>query len=111
MVDKTHKHTPGHLGVVMKLLPPEKDIFTDASCHGFGNIMENRQMSGVWTAKYKVKHINVRELEVVRRALLTFAEDVENRVITVHSDNRPTVSCLKRQGCLKSRTLNKLTAQ
>ena len=103
--------TNTHLGVVMKLPPPEKDIFTDASSHGFGAIMEKHQMSGAWTPKYKVKHINFLELEAVRRALLTFAEAVEHRVVRIHSDNRTTVSCLQKQGTLKSRTLNKLTAQ
>ena len=103
--------TNTHLGVVMKLPPPEKEIFTDASCHGFGAIMGNRQMAGVWSAKYKIKHINFLELEAVRRALLTFAEDVESRVVRVHSDNRTTVSCLRKQGSLKSRSLNKLTAK
>ena len=103
--------TNSHVGVPMKLPPPTQDIFTDASCHGYGAIMNNNKMSGEWTVRYRAKHINFLELEAVRRALIAFAGDVENSVVTIHSDNRTTVSCLRRQGSLKSRALNKLTAK
>ena len=100
-----------HLGVPLKVPPPGREIFTDASLHGYGAIMERQTMSGKWSRKYKEKHINALELEAVRRALLTFAKDVENLTVRVHSDNSTTVACLRRQGSLKSRTLNKLTGQ
>ena len=98
-------------GVPLKVPTPSKEIFTDASCHGYGAIMGDKTMSGVWTRKYKAKHINALELEAVRRALLTFAPHVVNCTVRIHSDNSTTVACLKRQGSLKSKTLNKLSAK
>ena len=98
-------------GVPLKVPTPSKEIFTDASCHGYGAIMDNETMSGTWTRRYKAKHINALELEAVRRALLTFAPRVVNLTIRIHTDNSTTVACLKRQGSLKSRTLNKLSAK
>ena len=103
--------TNTHRGVPLKPPHPTLDIFTDASCHGYGAIMGTATMSGEWTRRYREKHINHLELEATRRALLTFAEDVENKVVRLHTDNRTTVSCLRRQGSLKSRSLNKLTAK
>ena len=99
------------MGVPLKTPTPRKEIFTDASCHGYGAIMDDLTMAGEWTRKYKEKHINALELEAVRRALLTFAPRVVNSTVRVHTDNSTTVACLKRQGSLKSKTLNKLTAK
>ena len=103
--------TNTRVGVPLKTPLPEREIFTDASCHGYGAIMGDQTMSGQWTRRYKEKHINALELEAVRRALMTFASHVESRTVRIHSDNRATVSALKRQGSLKSLTLNKLTAK
>ena len=98
-------------GVPLKVPAPSEELFTDASCHGYGAIMGPHTLAGVWTRKYKEKHINALELEAVRRALLNFACHVENRTVRIHSDNSTTVACLRRQGSLKSRVLNKLTAK
>ena len=98
-------------GVPLHTPKPELDIFTDASCHGYGGIMSGQTFSGVWSRRYKQKHINLLELEAVRRGLMEFAPVVENTSIRVHSDNRTTVACLRRQGSLKSVQLNKLTAK
>ena len=98
-------------GVPLHTPKPELDIFTDASCHGYGGIMNGQTFSGVWSRRYKQKHINLLELEAVRRGLMEFAPVVENTSIRVHSDNRTTVACLRRQGSLKSVQLNKLTAK
>ena len=105
------RSTNTHVGVPLKVPQPTREIFTDASCHGYGAIMDKQTMSGVWTRKYREKHINALELEATRRALLTFAEDVVNSTIRIHSDNRATVACLRRQGSLKSKVLNNLTAK
>ena len=98
-------------GVPLKTPVPDREIFTDASCHGYGAIMGKQKMSGVWSRRYKDHHINVLELDAVRRALVTFAENVENSTVRVHSDNRTTVACLRRQGSLRSRILNSITAK
>ena len=103
--------TNTRVGVPLKTPTPDHELFTDASCHGYGGIMANQTMSGVWSRRYQEKHINALELEAVRRALITFAPSVENCTVRVHSDNRTTVSCLRRQGSLKSPVLNKLSAK
>ena len=105
------RQTNTFTGVPLKVPKPSVEIFTDASCHGYGAIMGDKTMSGTWTRCYKDKHINSLELEAVRRALLTFVHTVENSTVRVHSDNSTTVACLKKQGSLKSRTLNKLAAK
>ena len=105
------RQTNTFTGVPLKIPPPGKEIFTDASCHGYGAIMGDKTLAGTWTRKYKEKHINALELEAVRRALISFVDHVENCTVRVHSDNLTTVACLRRQGSLKSRTLNKLAAK
>ena len=105
------RQTNTFTGVPLKVPKPSKEIFTDASCHGYGAIMDDKTMSGVWTRAYKEKHINALELEATRRALLTFAPIVENSTIRIHSDNSTTVACLRKQGSLKSKTLNNLAAK
>ena len=105
------RETNTFVGVPLKVPTPNLELFTDASLHGYGAIMGDKTMAGTWTRRYKEKHINSLELEAVRRALLTFADLVVSNTVRVHSDNSTTVACLKRQGSLKSRTLNKLTAK
>ena len=70
VVDPSNKHIHGS---PTKVPTPTIDIFTDASCHGYGAIMGDKTMLGVWTRRYKEKHINALELEAIRQALLKFA--------------------------------------
>ena len=98
-------------GVPLHPQTPSMNIFTDASDSAWGGKLWDLKTREDWTPRWKRKHINLRELEAVRRSLVTFTEHVKNKSVMVHCDNSTAVACIRRQGSLRSLPLNNLTSK
>jgi hypothetical protein len=80
-------------------------MYTDASLDGFGAHLLDQQMSGVWSSLERNFHINLLEMEAVRRACLHFRSTIQQRPILLRCDNTTVVSYINRWGGTKSETL------
>ncbi len=83
-------------------------VTTDASMTGWGAVFEGRPASGEWTGKFLSWHINCLELRAVFLDLMYFLPVLGGHHIIVRTDNMVVVSHRNRQGCSRSRTLDRL---
>ena len=81
---------------------PSALVTTDASNDGWGATWGSKSTSGLWSFQERSLHINALELLAVRRAILTWANDLKGHNVTVLSDNSTTVSYLNRHGGTRS---------
>ncbi|XP_053391340.1 uncharacterized protein LOC128554120, partial [Mercenaria mercenaria] len=73
------------------------NVFVDASGSGFGSFIEgfdDNQVVGSWSESEKRLSSTWRELEAVRRSLFSTVPSLENRRVTVNSDNKNVCSIL-----------------
>ncbi|XP_041364357.1 uncharacterized protein LOC121379771 [Gigantopelta aegis] len=87
-------------------LSPELVLFTDSSLEGFGAHLLDQHLSGVWTPSKRSRHINLLEMEAVRRACLHFRTVIRHRRILLRSDSSSVVAYLNQWGCTKSLSLS-----
>jgi hypothetical protein len=80
-------------------------ITTDASNDGWGGWMGNLEVQGQWTLPFKNWHINLLELEAVRRTCEHFQNQLQNKHVLIQCDNSTVVSYINRQGGTKSPSL------
>jgi len=73
-------------------------VTTDASLTGWGGFCQDRIMSGTWSGKEALMHINVLELEAVLRSVRLLTDQARGKVLTVFSDNTSAVAYINRQG-------------
>ncbi|XP_063602946.1 uncharacterized protein LOC134778940 [Penaeus indicus] len=86
---------------------PSLILTTDASDWGWGyQSSKGHQGSGLWKKSMRRRHINVRELQVVIKAL-HLEKYFLDMSIQVLSDNIATVYCINKQGSSRSKTLLK----
>ena len=86
-----------------------KVISTDASNLGWGALFEGKPVFGLWSDQEKCLHINCLEMIAVENALKRFLPLIWDHHVLVRSDNMSVVSCVNRQGSVRSRNLCKLT--
>ncbi|KAK7929067.1 hypothetical protein WMY93_005462 [Mugilogobius chulae] len=110
-VDIQYWFTPGLLsrGVPLGCVPFHTEVFTDASLTGWGGVLGQSSVGGVWSGPRC--HINLLEMEAVRRVLLHFSDQLEGAHVRVRSDNSTVVSYLNRQGGVRSPRLHNLTME
>ncbi|KAK7877982.1 hypothetical protein WMY93_031362 [Mugilogobius chulae] len=110
-VDIQYWLTPGLLsrGVPLGCVPFHTEVFTDASLTGWGGVLGQSSVGGVWSGPRC--HINLLEMEAVRRVLLHFSVQLEGAHVRVRSDNSTVVSYLNRQGGVRSSRLHNLTLE
>jgi hypothetical protein len=89
-------------GVPLQAPKPKREIFTDASLHGWGGHLEGALASGVWTDYEATKHINWLELEAVHRTLEWFTRQLSNQPVLVATDNTSVVAYINSQGGTRS---------
>ncbi|XP_041357753.1 uncharacterized protein LOC121374713 [Gigantopelta aegis] len=82
-------------------------LFTDASLEGYGAHLGDQHLSGVWSAFERSLHINLLEMEAVRRACLQFWSIIRHRRILLRCDNTAVVAYLNRWGGTKSESLSR----
>ncbi|KAK4290948.1 hypothetical protein Pmani_036190 [Petrolisthes manimaculis] len=93
--------------------PPTHTVLvaTDASDVGWGLQSQlEHQACGGWSEELRLTHINYRELHVVREWLLRFPTP-RGTSIRFDMDNSTAVSCIKRQGIIRSESLLALSEE
>ena len=94
-------------GVPLWFLPPQLSLYTDASAQGWGAHVEEVHAAGVWSAEESAYHINLLELEAVRRALLHFQSRLTSHRVLLFTDNTTVVGYVNNQGGMRSRPLSR----
>ena len=82
-----------------------REIFTDASLFGWGAHLGGDTISGTWSAREALQHINWLELEAVLRALVHFQAALLNQSVLIATDNTTVVSYINAQGGTHSHIL------
>ena len=81
------------------------ELLLRASDVGWGAIMGEQQVSGVWTPSQKQMSINLREMMAVQNGLLGFSQFLRGKTIPLFCDNVTTVAYLRRSGGTRSKVL------
>ena len=92
-------------GVDLSLPVPDLSFYSDASDVGWGAIMGEQQVSGVWTPSQKQMSINLREMMAVQNGLLGFSQFLRGKTIALFCDNVTKVAYLRRSGGTRSKVL------
>lgn len=96
--------------VPMSVPPPDIQLMTDASRFGWsGAILPDRVM-GQWPPDYQLMSTNWLELKAVLLSLEHFLPRVRGQNVLM-TDNTTVVSCLRRQGSLRSDPLMSLSKE
>ncbi|MES9880852.1 MAG: reverse transcriptase domain-containing protein [Sedimenticola sp.] len=90
-------------------VPPELELYTDASLSGWGAHLGDHVISGKWSASWRQKHINMLELRAVYLALRHFAPFMEARRVLIATDNTTVAAYINKEGGTRSRDLFLLT--
>ena len=100
-----------HLLLGNQFPPPQPSVVltTDASLMGWGAHLGGSEVAGHWDIDWQRQHINLLELEAVRRALDHFHPQIRNRSVLVRTDNTTVVAYINRQGGTRSKRLWSLT--
>ncbi len=92
-------------------LTPELVLFTDASLEGYGAHLGDQQLTGIWEDTFLNLHINLLELEAVRRACIQFRSQIRQRRILLRTDNTTVVAYINKWGGTKSEALGRNALQ
>ena len=92
-------------GVDLSLPVPDLSFYSDASDVGWGTIVGEHQVSGVWTPSQREFPINLREMMAVQKGLLEFSSLLRGKTIALFCDNVTTVAYLRRLGGTRSQVL------
>ena len=92
-------------GVDLSLPVPDLSFCSDASDVGWGAIVGENQVSGVWTPSQRELSINLREMMAVQKGLLEFSSLLRGKTIALFCDNVTTVAYLRRSGGTRSQVL------
>ena len=98
-------------GRLLKSLPPDIALWSDASDQGWGAHLDTSMTSGLWSPEEKTLSINVRELMAIQRGLNHFQPLLLGRVVAIYSDNTTALSYLRNQGGTHSVILNSIASQ
>ena len=92
-------------GVDLSLPVPDLSFYSDESDVGWGAIVGENQVSGVWTPSQREFSINLREMMAVQKGLLEFSSLLRGKTIALFCDNVMTVAHLRRLGGTRSQVL------
>ncbi|KAI5727554.1 hypothetical protein M8J77_003708 [Diaphorina citri] len=81
---------------------PQVFVSTDASNSGWGAIVDNHSLGGVWWDHQEMWHINLKEMFAVRSALERKLPVLQDKVVLIQSDNQTVVSYIHKEGGTKS---------
>ena len=79
-------------GVRFRTPAPDLLLYSDTFWSGWGAHLLDRVVSGVWSEKEKLLHINLLEMKVLFLALQSFQELVAGRAVTAMCDNLTVVA-------------------
>jgi hypothetical protein len=87
------------VGVPVVPPSPQHDLYTDASCGGWGGgHVDSLHASGVWSREESLLHINLLELEAVRLSLIAFLPHLRGKVVRLFTDNTTVSFYINKQG-------------
>ena len=98
-------------GISMSQAMPSLQIQTDASTTGWGISCRGTVLSGQWTAKQRLEHINLLEMRTVLIAFHRLLPLLQNQSVLFLIDNMTVVSYLQKQGGTRSKPLLDLTIE
>ena len=104
-------HNNVMIGHHLRPPPPDLELWTDASLHGYGAHLLDHVLSGTWSPELARKHINFLELYTVKLALRHWEDIVTNQCLLVHVDNTTVIAYINKQGGARSPTLCHLTQE
>ena len=81
------------------------DLSLPVSDVGWGAIVGEHQVSGVWTPSQRELSINLREMMAVQKDLFEFSSLLRGKTIALFCDNVTTVAYLRRLGGMRSQVL------
>ena len=84
---------------------PVLSFYLDASDVGWGAILGEHQVSGVWTPGQRELSINLRKMMAVQKGLFEFSSLLRGKAIALFCDNVTTVAYLRRLGGTRSQVL------
>lgn len=87
------------------------EIFSDASCSGWGIFYNGQKSRGLWSDDEKHFHINYLELLATFFALKCFASTVKNCNILCRIDNTTAIAYINRMGSIQFPELNRLSRE
>ena len=85
-------------------------LMTDASQDGWCGVLLPHRTVDTWPPEWFRHSMNWKELKAIHLSLLKFEPLLMGRTVRVLSDNTTALSCLRRQGTLRSASLNVLTS-
>ena len=94
----------------MSVPPPDIQLMNDASCFGWSEAILPDRVMGQWPPDYQLMSTNWLELKAVL-SLEHFLPRVRGQNVLLMTDNTTVVSCLRRQGSLRSDPLMSLTME
>ena len=92
-------------GVDLSLPVPDLSFYSDESDVGWGVIVGEHQVSGVWCPSQRGLSINLREMMAFLGGLLEFSSLLRGRTIALFCDIVTTVAYLRRSGGTRSQDL------
>ena len=96
--------------VPMSIPTPSLQLMTDASLSGWSGVLLPLRVSGGWPLAYGTHSINWLELKAIFNSIQHFLPLLRNCSVLIMSDNSTAVSCIRRQGSLRSDHLLSLTS-
>jgi hypothetical protein len=96
-------------GIPLVSSPPQFRLFTDSSKTGWGALLNDMEVKGVWSGVDRNIHINQLEMKAILLALTHFQSFIRNQTILVLCDNATAVSYLTHQGGTRSLSLCQIT--
>ena len=88
--------------VPMQVGQPSRVLMTDASKWGWGGVVEQHQVRGVWDTAQRAMSINWLELKAIHLSLIHFMPLLRGRCVSLRADNSTALACIRRQGSLAS---------
>ena len=92
-------------GIDLSLPVPDLSFYSDESDVGWGVIVGEHQVSGVWSPSKRGLSINLREMMAVQGGLLEFSSLLRGRTIALFCDFVTTIAYLRRSGGTRSQDL------
>ncbi|KAI5632778.1 hypothetical protein NE865_14496 [Phthorimaea operculella] len=86
-------------------------LVTDASDHGWGALLNDECLAGVWDQHQQAWHSNMKELVAIQSAIELQANELRGASLLIQSDNTTALAYLRNEGGSKSKNLMAQTRQ
>lgn len=77
-------------------------LTTDASLRGWGGVLEQRTVQGVWNQDERLLPINLLELRAIHHSLVRLTPFLQGKAVRIQSDNVTAVAYINHQGGTRS---------